>query len=146
LALGLLALEDDRVTLTVPAAHVPGLVEALLHLYQAKAESLQHRTNDLIRGEGSADALVRARDELRSLDEAIEQLGWDPGASGRRGQVRAGRAVLREATLATIDDAGERLNGLCSALVRGEGSVADLRAQLRALEGLLELLRETEGA
>jgi hypothetical protein len=124
---------------------VSGLVEALLHLYQAKAESLQHCTNDLIRGEGSTDALVRARDELRSLDHAIEQLGWDPGASGRPGQVRAARAVLRDATLGAIDDAGERLSALCTALVRGEGTVIDLKAQLRALEGLLALLHEAEG-
>jgi hypothetical protein len=123
---------------------VPGLVEALLHLYQAKAESLQHRTNELIRGEASADAVVQARDELRSLDQAIDQLGWDPGADDRPGQVTAGRAVLREATLAATDEAGERLSALCRSLVRGEASVADLRAQLRALGDLLELLGETE--
>jgi hypothetical protein len=129
----------------VPAEHVPGLVEALLHLFQAKAETLQHRTNDLIRGEGGADAVGRARDELRSLDHAIEQLGWDPGADGRPGQVTARRAVLRDAILAATDDAAEHLSALCSALVRGEGSVADIREQLRALGGLLELLGATEG-
>jgi hypothetical protein len=52
--------------------------------------------------------------------------------------------VLREAILAATDDAGERLSSLCTALVRGEASAADLRAQLQALEGLLELLRQTE--
>jgi hypothetical protein len=141
LALGLLALRNDRVTLRVPADHAAGLVDALLHLYQAKAETLQQRTNELIRGEGSADRLVEARDELRSLEQAIEELGWDPASRDRTVEVTAERAVMREATLGAIDEAGERLSADCTALLRGEGTLAAVERRLEGLQGLLELLR-----
>jgi hypothetical protein len=48
--------------------------------------------------------------------------------------------VLREATLVAIDDAGERLSRLCTSLLRGEATAGDVRAELDALQGLLDLL------
>jgi hypothetical protein len=129
----------------VPADHGPALVEALLHLYQAKAEALHQRTNDLIRGEGSTELLLRTRNELYALDQAIERFGWDPGASVGPAEVTADRAVMDEAIRVAIDDAGERISVLCTSLLRGEGSLPEVRSQLEALASLLELLRETGG-
>jgi hypothetical protein len=122
---------------------VAAVVEALLHLYQAQAESVGRRANDLIQGEGSADALLRSREELRDLDEPLEQLGWDFRASDGPGEVTAARAVLREATMVAIDDAGERLSGSCTDLLRGEVSLEEVSGRVEALRGLLELLGET---
>jgi hypothetical protein len=51
-------------------------------------------------------------------------------------------AVLREATLVAIDEAGERLSRLCTALLRGEGSRAEAIAQATAVRSLLDLLGE----
>jgi hypothetical protein len=130
----------------VPEDHAPGLVDALLHLYQAKAELLHQRANELIRGEGSADALARARQELGALDQTLEQLGWDPGAARRPVEVTADGSVLREATVVAIDEAGEQLSAHCTALLRGEGPATAIEAQIEALRALLQLLRETEGA
>ena len=48
--------------------------------------------------------------------------------------------LLREATLVAIDEAGERLSRLCTALLRGEGSRADAIAQATAVRRLLDLL------
>jgi hypothetical protein len=129
----------------VSAEHAGALVEALLHLYQAKAESLHERANDLIRGEGSADGLLHTREELRSLDQAISQLGWDPGSPNRPVDVTAARDVLREAIMVAIDDAGEQVSGRCTALLRGEGSAKEVAAQIETLRGLLELLHQAEG-
>jgi hypothetical protein len=50
--------------------------------------------------------------------------------------------VLREATLGAVDEAGEHLSAECTALLRGEGSLAAVESQLAGLQGLLELLRE----
>lgn len=50
--------------------------------------------------------------------------------------------LLREATLVAIDEAGERLSRLCTALLRGEGSRADAIAQATAVRRLLDLLGE----
>lgn len=127
------------------AEDAAALVEALLHLYQAKAESLHERANDLIRGEGSADSLLRTREQLRSLDQAITQLGWDPGAPTRPVDVTAARAVLREGILVAIDEAGEQVSGRCTALLRGEGSAKEVATQIDTLRGLLELLHQAEG-
>lgn len=117
-------------------------MEALLHLYQAKAESLQRRVNDLIRGDGAAEAIAQSRNELQALEGALEQLGWDAGARAGVVDVTAASGVLREATKVAIDDAGERLSGLCTAMLHGEASPAEVSGQVDAVRGLLELLRE----
>jgi hypothetical protein len=130
----------------VPAEHTAGLVDSLLHLYQAKAESLHQRANDLIRGESSAEAVRVTRDELGSLDRAIEQLGWEPRGSDAPVEVTAERSVLREAVLVAIDEAGDQLSEHCTALLRGEGSAAAIGDGIEGLRGLLGLLREAEGA
>jgi hypothetical protein len=132
------------VTLRVPAAHLPAVVEALLHLYQAKAESLQRRAADLIQGEASADALLRTRQELQEPDRALEQLDWGARTSDGPVEVTAARKVLREAAMGAIDDAGERLSSACTDLLHGEGSLAEVQRQVDALRSLLELLGQAD--
>jgi hypothetical protein len=128
----------------VPADQAAGLVDALLHLYQANAESLHQRANDLIRGEASPEALQGARNDLRALEHAIDQLGWDRRTPERPAEVTAERAVLRQAVLAAIDEAGDQLSEHCTALLRGEGSAGAIGSQIERLQGLIELLREAE--
>jgi hypothetical protein len=57
-------------------------------------------------------------------------------------EVTGSPAVLREATLVAIDEAGERLSRLCTALMRGDGSRDEAVAQAGAVRGLLDLLGE----
>jgi hypothetical protein len=57
-------------------------------------------------------------------------------------EVTGASTVLREATLVAIDEAGERLSRLCTALLRGEGSRAEAISQATAVRGLLDLLGE----
>jgi len=128
----------------VSAGHAAALVEALLHLYQAKAESLQQRVNDLIRGEGSAGPVIETRNQLHALDQALEHLGWDAESTDGPVEVTASAGVLREATMVAIDDAGERLSGLCTALLRSEATIADVNAQVESVRGLLKLLDEAD--
>lgn len=52
------------------------------------------------------------------------------------------RALLREATLVAIDEAGDLLSRLCTALLRGEGSRAEAVAQAGVVAALLDLLGE----
>lgn len=132
--------------LRIPADQAAGLVDALLHLYQAKAESLQQTTNDLIRRDGSSEAVLRAREELRAIDQAIDQLGWDPGPRNQVVEITAERAPLREAVAAAIDEAGMQLSRHCTALLRGEGPAAAIDAGIEELRALLNLLRDSEGA
>ncbi|MGH2823868.1 MAG: hypothetical protein ACRDLY_12780 [Thermoleophilaceae bacterium] len=130
----------------MPAVQAAGIADALLHLYQAKAESLHQRAGELIRAEVSPEALRGARDDLGAVDRAIDQLGWDRRGPDRPVEVTAERAVLREGVVAAIDEAGDRLSAHCTALLRGEGSAAAIDAGIEDLRGLLKLLRETESA
>jgi hypothetical protein len=69
--------------------------------------------------------------------DAVRQ---DPVAGGDEVELTGAAQVLREATLVAIDEAGERLSRLCTALLRGEGSRAEAIAQAAAVRGLLDLL------
>ena len=80
-----------------------------------------------------ADALADALTHLRSAKAEVVRRGDTV-------EVTTERAVLREATLVAIDDAGERLSRLCTSLLRQETTAADVRAELDALRGLLDLL------
>ncbi len=122
------------------------LGEALLHLYQAKAESLQCRVNDLLEARGSAATVAESRRELRAVDQTLDQLGWEAGERNGPVEVTATRALLREAVAAAIDEAGNQLSAQCTALLRGDGSAAAVDAGIEGLRALLKLLRETDGA
>jgi hypothetical protein len=66
------------------------------------------------------------------LDRLLEDL-----ATGR---VTAPRDLLREVLLVAIDEAAETLNGYCTRLLRGGGSIDEVRAGLAELTGLVDLL------
>jgi hypothetical protein len=92
----------------------------------------------------SAEHAAALVDALLHLHQA-NQVEWDPSGGEGPVKVTAARAVLCEAAKVAIDEAGERLSGLCTALLRGEGSLAEVGAQVEALSGLLDLLREADG-
>jgi hypothetical protein len=80
-----------------------------------------------------ADALADALTHLRAAKaEVVRQ--------GDTVEVTSERAVLHEATLVAIDEAGERLSRMCTSLLRGEATTAEVRAELESLRGLLDLL------
>ena len=80
-----------------------------------------------------ADALADALTHLRAAKAEVVRQGDSV-------EVTSERAVLREATLVAIDDAGERLSRLCTSLLRGDATTAEVRAELESLRGLLDLL------
>jgi hypothetical protein len=82
-------------------------------------------------------------DQAKALTDALQHLEpakVDVVPLGGAYELTGSRAVLHEATVVAVDDAGERLSGLCTALLRGEASPAEVREQLEALRGLLDLL------
>jgi hypothetical protein len=111
LALGFLATKasSDVLTLSLPADLVPGLVDALDHL------------------RGSAAAERRAE-----LDAVATTLSG--GAT-----ITARRDLLGELLAVAIDETGERVAGAGGRLLRGEGAVVELRAELEGLRRLLDL-------
>ena len=81
-------------------------------------------------------------DHAAALAEALLHL---QEAKAEAVELTAAREVLQEAITVAMDDAGERLSTLCTALLRGHGSIAEVSSQLEALRGLVELLREVTG-
>ncbi len=86
-------------------------------------------------------------DLVPGLVDALEHLE-SPPPSERQSDgtltLTASREVLRELLAVAIDEAGEAVARASTRLLRGEGSVGDLRARLAVLAGLVELL-ETAG-
>jgi hypothetical protein len=86
--------------------------------------------------------------QAAALDEALLHMHRADAVQQRRVpeegvvEVTGAPVVLREATLVAIDEAGERLSRLCTALLRGEGSRAEAVAQAKAVCGLLDLMGE----
>lgn len=76
------------------------------------------------------------------LLDALEHLEIPGGrpALARSGELTAPRAQVREVLLVAIDDAADGLSGQCTALLRGTGSAAQVRAGVEELSGLLDLL------
>jgi hypothetical protein len=61
-------------------------------------------------------------------------------ALARSGELTALRPQLRELLLVAIDEAADGLSGECTALLRGSGSVAQVRAGVEEVSALLDLL------
>jgi hypothetical protein len=106
---------SDVLTLSMPADLVPGLVYAL----------------DDLRGSAAAERRV----ELDGL-----AAGLSSGAT-----LTARRDLLGELLAVAIDEAGERVAGAGTRLLRGEGGAAELRTALDRLGGLLDLFESVAG-
>lgn len=117
MALGFLATKarSDVLTLSPPADLVPLLVDALEHL------------------RSGASGERRAEHELLA------------GAIAGGGAVSARRDLLSELLAVAIDEAGERVAGASSRLLRGEGEVAEARVALERLGRLLDLHESVAG-
>ena len=76
------------------------------------------------------------------LLDALEHLEIPEAREGlaRSGELRASRRQVREVLLVAIDEAADGLSGHCTALLRGTGSAAQVRAGVEELSGLLDLL------
>jgi hypothetical protein len=86
---------------------------------------------------GLAGALEQLRDvsdapRREPLEEMLHELGG--------GTLTAPIELLAELLAVAIDEAGEALSDTCTALLRGSASVAEVRARVTGLGGLLDLL------
>jgi hypothetical protein len=60
------------------------------------------------------------------------------------GELTAVRTQLRELLLVAIDEAAEGLSAQCTALLRGSGSAAQVRAGVDEVSALLDLLASVD--
>jgi hypothetical protein len=107
-------------TITVPPDRVARLTEAVHHLLESASEA-------------SDPSFDRLADDLRSGRRASTSI-----------VVSAPRTELREVLHVALDEAGEMLAGACTALLRGRGSLEEVRSRLAELLGLVDLLERIE--
>jgi len=89
------------------------------------------------------DALGHLREVSPHAVDHLDRMARELSAAD---PVAAGPAPLvREVLLVAIDGAGETVGDGCTALLRGRGTSAEVRAAVEHLHGLLELLSAVEG-
>jgi hypothetical protein len=79
------------------------------------------------------------RDALEHMHAAAGRATLAPS-----GELTGPRTVLRELLAVAIDEAAEALGGDCTRLLRGAGSVDEVRAGVAELSGLLDLLERID--
>jgi hypothetical protein len=100
---------------------------------------------------GLLDALhqlqsTAAGDAWPQLEPLVEPLQAGEPAPLEPVDLTAPAPVLRELLLVAIDEAGESLGRRCTALLRGDATVAAVRGALAELGGLLGLLEGLDAA
>jgi hypothetical protein len=81
-------------------------------------------------------------ERVARVRDALEHLGMEPLTASRQLTVR--RELLREVLTVAIDEVADALGGQATRLLRGGGSVAEVRAGVDELSGLLDLLESVE--
>lgn len=114
---------SDLLTFSVPPQQATWLRDALRELRRAKT--------------GSSEEV------LAWFERLVTDLGADPQRSGAV-ELTGPRGVLHEGCLVAIDEVGDSLSERCADLLRGAGSAKAVRTDVRALDGLLDLLAATE--
>ncbi len=89
----------------------------------------------------SIAALVR--DALDHL-ESTASVEWGEAEGAVR--ITAPAALLRQASLVAIDEAGERVSARCTSLLRGTGNAESVLAETADLDGLMRLLKLVGGS
>ena len=74
------------------------------------------------------------------LADAADHLSATRASLAQDGTLTGSRAALRELLAVAIDEAGDQVSLASTALLRGEGDAAELRAGLAGAGALLDLL------
>jgi hypothetical protein len=74
------------------------------------------------------------------LADAADHLTGTPASLAQDGTLTGPRSAVRELLAVAIDEAGEQVGLASTALLRGDGTAAELRAALAEAGALLDLL------
>jgi hypothetical protein len=131
-----------NLTIRVPGEHVDDVRDALLDAYSAVAEALHLSAVRHLTDRAHADELLGHRTELLDLDDALMQVGVDPGPAAGPVEVTAHPEVLADALVGAAQAILERLEPAVERFGRaGQGREA-VAAERRALDAVLVLLDE----
>jgi hypothetical protein len=132
-------------TIRVPSDHVDAVRDGLLHIYSGVAEALHRAAGDHAATRGAPEALRGYQVELRDVEEALDQLGWDYLPATGPVELSTHPALLTDVLHAALEEAGERFDAARERYWRGQAAVTDVESALAAMRTLLTLLEDALG-
>jgi hypothetical protein len=128
---------SDVAYLTIPPEQVEAVTKTVLGLYGARAEALGAVA--LAVDDISEDRLdvEHARGELRTIEDALFDLGWPDRPSDGPIEIVGRPTVLREVARMSLLDSTD---AVVEALLRYDDGTEDLVAVQRAVEAVVSLL------
>jgi hypothetical protein len=98
---------------SVPAQLVTAVLEALITLYEVKAEALSFAANDYLNDPPTLPTLRARQRELADVEEMIGRIGWEARERLGAAEVAGPAALVCEALLGALVDAAEDLPEAC---------------------------------
>lgn len=132
-------------TIRVPSDHVDAVRDGLLHIYSGVAEALHRAAGDHAATRGAPEALRGYQVELRDLEDALDQVGWDYFPATEPMEVTAHPELLSDVLHAALEEAGERFDQVRQRYWRGQTGAGEAELALAAMGTLLGLLEQALG-
>lgn len=132
-------------TIRVPSDHVDTVRDGLLHIYSGVAEALHHAAGDHAAARGTPEAVRGYQVELRDLEDALEQVGWEYLPVEQAVELTAHPELLSDVLHAALEEAGERFDAARQRYWRGQAAADEPEGALAAMRTLLDLLEEALG-
>lgn len=132
-------------TIRVPSDHVDAVRDGLLHIYSGVAEALHRAAGEHAATRAAPDAVRGYQVELRDLEDAIDQVGWEYLPVHGPVELTAHPELLSDVLHAALEEAGERFDDARERYWRGQAPVGNVEAAFAALRTLLGLLEEALG-
>jgi hypothetical protein len=129
---------------TVPAREITAVLEALITLYEVKAEALSFAAIDYLNDPPTLPALQERQRELAAIEEMIGEIGWDPRERLGAAEIAGPPGLVREALLGALIHAAEGLPEACHRYEAGGAELGDIRAALDCACRLLDLFATVE--
>jgi len=133
-----------QIAVVVPARQILPVLDELPLLYANKAELVVERTHDYADGDITADVLLREREQLIAIDEAVRQVGW--GRSEHEGPARleTDDSILIQAVHYALIDATEDPAEITQAYAIPGGDLTPIRDALDHTIQAYDLLDRVE--
>jgi hypothetical protein len=136
---------SDVAYLTIPSELVETVTSTVLGLYGARADALAARTQGFLEGGDDLVELEHARDELRTVEDALADLGWPDGAPSSAVELLGPPMLLREVTRCALLDAADAVVEVVSRYEAGGEELPAVRRAVEAVPALFDLFASFEG-
>jgi hypothetical protein len=136
---------SDVAYLTIPGEQAATVTSTLLGLYGARAEALAVSAQGFLEGVEDLVELEHARDELRTVEDALADLGWPDAPPDDPVDVVGPAMLLREVARSALLDAADAVVEVVSRYEAGAEELPAVRRAVEAVPALFDLFASFEG-